>query len=185
MKLAAVFASLTKWITEAAEQSREDAQKLYRFRQIAREIHSPNRTINDALESLKHSESFADISYQLSKYVTSNYELYRKLMIMFTAHGLDDIINPNMLSIAARHNIRLRYSMLGESDPRNELSKWEVIYDVYGANKQVPLKTGASRVIYADSEDQAIKTLKKLVGGTNHKAKLLRGPLAEAQQSAE
>jgi len=52
-----------------------------------------------------------------------------------------------------------------------EEQKWKVSYDVYGSNREVPLYTN-TRTVTAASADEAIATLKGLVGGRNHRAVL-------------
>lgn len=47
--------------------------------------------------------------------------------------------------------------------------KYKVSYDFYGSNKDVPLYS-KSHNVSAKSPDEAVSTLKKLVGGRNHKA---------------
>jgi hypothetical protein len=62
-------------------------------------------------------------------------------------------------------------------DPQDAKSKWTVTYDTYGSNKDVPLKKGATKTVYADTADAACAEIKKLVGGRNHKAECIRKPL--------
>lgn len=47
--------------------------------------------------------------------------------------------------------------------------KYKVSYDFYGSNKHVPLYSKSHNVT-AKTPDEAVDTLKKLVGGRNHKA---------------
>lgn len=47
--------------------------------------------------------------------------------------------------------------------------KYKVSYDFYGSNRDVPLYS-KSHNVSAKSPDEAVSTLKKLVGGRNHKA---------------
>lgn len=54
-----------------------------------------------------------------------------------------------------------------------EESKWKVSYDVHGSNKDAPLYLSHKHV-RAKSEQEAINTVKKLVGGTKHKAELVK-----------
>ncbi len=58
------------------------------------------------------------------------------------------------------------------SDPTRAQGKWEVTYDMYGANKEVPLSS-MTKIIYASSGEEAVAIVKKLVGGRNHVAKLV------------
>ena len=58
------------------------------------------------------------------------------------------------------------------SDPTRAQGKWEVTYDMYGSNKDVPLSS-MSKIIYASSAEEAIAIVKKLVGGRNHVAKMV------------
>lgn len=54
----------------------------------------------------------------------------------------------------------------GVAEGSEQLHK--VTYDVYGSNKEKPLYTN-TRTVRAKSEQEAIATLRKLVGGTNHR----------------
>lgn len=47
--------------------------------------------------------------------------------------------------------------------------KWKVTYDYYGSNREVPLYT-KTITIHAQTADEAIAEVKRLVGGRNHKA---------------
>lgn len=47
--------------------------------------------------------------------------------------------------------------------------EWDVSYDIFGANREVPLYQNSKRV-RASSAGEAINIVKKLVGGRNHKA---------------
>jgi len=53
----------------------------------------------------------------------------------------------------------------------NEEKKWKVTYDHYGSNREVPLYT-KSHHVHAETSDEAISTIKKLVGGRNHRAEV-------------
>lgn len=55
----------------------------------------------------------------------------------------------------------------------SEETKWKVSYDVHGSNKDVPLYSSHKHV-RAKSAEEAINTIKKLVGGTKHKAELVK-----------
>lgn len=50
--------------------------------------------------------------------------------------------------------------------------KFGVTYDIHGSNQDVPLYTRSVNV-HADDENEAISTMKNLVGGRNHTAKLI------------
>lgn len=54
-----------------------------------------------------------------------------------------------------------------------EETKWKVSYDVHGSNKDVPLYSNHHHV-RAKSGEEAISIVKKLVGGTKHKAELVK-----------
>lgn len=54
-----------------------------------------------------------------------------------------------------------------------EETKWKVSYDVHGSNKDVPLYSKHHHV-RAKSGEEAISIVKKLVGGTKHKAELVK-----------
>ena len=53
------------------------------------------------------------------------------------------------------------------------MNKYKVTYDFYGSNKEVPLYSNHHNV-YSDSEENACKQIKSLVGGSNHKAELIK-----------
>lgn len=42
--------------------------------------------------------------------------------------------------------------------------RWEITYDIFGSNKEVPLYTN-TRVFYGDSKEEVIKSHQKLIGG--------------------
>jgi len=55
-----------------------------------------------------------------------------------------------------------------ESVEESAEQKFAVTYDIYGSNKEKPLYT-KTRTVRAKSEQEAIDTLRKLVGGTNYR----------------
>lgn len=55
--------------------------------------------------------------------------------------------------------------------------KWKVTYDYFGSNKDVPLYTKSVNV-RAETADAAIREVKQLVGGANHKAESVNETLA-------
>jgi hypothetical protein len=54
----------------------------------------------------------------------------------------------------------------------NSTKKFKVTYDMYGSNSEKPLYT-KSHNVYANSEQEAIATVKQLVGGRSHRAELI------------
>lgn len=71
----------------------------------------------------------------------------------------------------------------------NAQKKWKVTYDIHSTNREVPLYTN-SKTVYADNEQEAIATIKRLVGGRNHTASLVESTfiqnlLAEANDVSE
>lgn len=46
----------------------------------------------------------------------------------------------------------------------DDRQKWEITYDIYSSNKEVPLYTN-TRVFYGDSKEEVIKSHQKLIGG--------------------
>lgn len=56
----------------------------------------------------------------------------------------------------------------GQSVQEGSEQKFNVTYDVYGSNKEKPLYT-KTQAVRANSEQEAINILRKLVGGANHR----------------
>lgn len=66
------------------------------------------------------------------------------------------------------------------ADPREGKHKYKVTYDIYHRNREKPLYT-KSLTVYGDSEEDAIKNVRELVGGTNHQVELIKKGVSEAK----
>ena len=54
-----------------------------------------------------------------------------------------------------------------------QTQKYKVSYDIHGSNNEVPLYSN-SKIVRTTSHEDAISTIKKLVGGRNHKSELVK-----------
>ena len=76
--------------------------------------------------------------------------------------GVDDALDAQIKGRLDRHFGKKKGVTEGEEQ------KYRITYDIYGNNKEKPLYT-KTQTVRANSEQEAIATLRKLVGGTNHR----------------
>ena len=83
-----------------------------------------------------------------------------------------DTLKYTLASVTVGTGIAGLASMESKALDEESNTRFEVTYDIYGSNRNKPLYTN-SRIVKADSEQEAIAIIRKLIGGTNHRAKKL------------
>lgn len=90
-----------------------------------------------------------------------------KVLKHSTGAGADHWAEVKFLSGNTKR-VNRKHLKLEEVVAEGEEQSHKVTYDIYGSNKEKPLYTN-TRTVRASSEKEAINTLRKLVGGANHR----------------
>lgn len=177
MKLSAVLTEAGKTVTHATLAAWEDQAK-----KVGYKVTKDNKSgTYHAWDGTTHKGSFkaGSAAGTLTEHIIKHGSGYR-LVSKKSGKNLGDFPTK---AAAEKHEREVEYfkhkneSVEEGADPQDAKSKWTVTYDTYGSNKDVPLKKGATKIVYADTADAACAEVKKLVGGRDHKAECVRKPL--------